>query len=170
FSCTIFSDMVYRLLSEWCVATSFYQSSANHVSFYPLLYLRNLFYLIGPGRLSFCAASKRKDTPFGVSFRFRLPKTLLEKSLAELSRPQTTEGKEAPSFPATRASEMTPFMTDRATFLQESSPVRHAFLGRKRPEAFFGKLRPDRDPRGGAALLRRWRKPLAQSEFTSPEH
>ncbi|WP_207723813.1 hypothetical protein, partial [Lawsonibacter hominis] len=39
-------DMVYRLLSEWCVATSFYQSSANHVSFYPLLYLRNLFYLI----------------------------------------------------------------------------------------------------------------------------
>jgi len=113
---------------------------------------------------------KRKDTPFGVSFRFRLPKTLLEKSLAELSRPQTTEGKEAPSFPATRASEMTPFMTDRATFLQESSPVRHAFLGRKRPEAFFGKLRPDQGPRGGAALLRRWRKPLAQSEFTSPEH
>ncbi|MDU2196771.1 MAG: hypothetical protein E7E26_13615, partial [Clostridiales bacterium] len=41
-------------------------------------------------------------------------KTLLEKSLAELSRPQTTEGKEAPSFPATRASEMTPLMTDRA--------------------------------------------------------
>ena len=33
FSCTIFSDMVCCLLSEWCVATSFYQSSANHVSF-----------------------------------------------------------------------------------------------------------------------------------------
>ncbi len=25
FSCTIFSDMVYRLFSEWCVATSFYR-------------------------------------------------------------------------------------------------------------------------------------------------
>ena len=109
-------------------------------------------------------------TGAGVRYGSDCRKTLLEKSLAELSRPQTTEGKEAPSFPATRASEMTPFMTDRATFLQESSPVRHAFLGRKRPEAFFGKLRPDQGPRGGAALLRRWRKPLAQSEFTSPEH
>ena len=57
--------------------------------------------------------------------------------MAELSRPQTTEGKEAPSFPATLASEMTPLMTDRATFLQESSPVRHASLCRKRPKAFF---------------------------------
>ncbi|MCI6397753.1 MAG: hypothetical protein MR825_01775, partial [Lawsonibacter sp.] len=47
-------------------------------------------------------------------------KTLLEKSLAELSRPQTTEGKEASPFLATRASEMTPLMTDRATFPQES--------------------------------------------------
>ena len=46
FSCTIFSDMVYRLLSEWCVVTSFYQSSANRVSFYPISNLRNLFYLI----------------------------------------------------------------------------------------------------------------------------
>ena len=34
FSCTIFSDMVCSLLSEWCVATSFYQSAANYVSFY----------------------------------------------------------------------------------------------------------------------------------------
>ncbi|WP_337595078.1 hypothetical protein, partial [Ruthenibacterium lactatiformans] len=34
------------LLSEWCVATSFYQSSANHVSFYPLFNLRNLLDLI----------------------------------------------------------------------------------------------------------------------------
>ena len=33
FSCTIFSGMVCCLLSEWCVATSFYQRSANHVSF-----------------------------------------------------------------------------------------------------------------------------------------
>ena len=31
---------------EWCVATSFYQRSANHVSFYLLFNLRNLFYLI----------------------------------------------------------------------------------------------------------------------------
>ena len=38
--------MVYRLLSEWCVATSFYQSSANHVSFYPIFNLHNLLYLI----------------------------------------------------------------------------------------------------------------------------
>ena len=46
FSCTIFSDMVYRLLSEWCVVTSFYQSSANHVYFYAFFFLRNLLYLI----------------------------------------------------------------------------------------------------------------------------
>ena len=32
-------------------------------------------------------------------------KTLLRKGLAELSRPQTTEGKEAPSFPETGASD-----------------------------------------------------------------
>jgi len=38
--------MVYRLLAEWCVATSFYQRAANHVSFYPLFNLRNLSYLI----------------------------------------------------------------------------------------------------------------------------
>lgn len=38
FSCTIFSGMVYRLLSERCVATSFYQRSANHVSFYSLFH------------------------------------------------------------------------------------------------------------------------------------
>ena len=38
--------MVCSLLSEWCVATSFYQSSANHVFFYPLFNLRNLLYLI----------------------------------------------------------------------------------------------------------------------------
>ena len=31
FSCTIFSDMVCCLLSNVCVATSFYQSSAIHV-------------------------------------------------------------------------------------------------------------------------------------------
>ena len=72
---------------------------------------------------------------------FRTPhKKIRWEGLAELSRPQTTEGKEAPSFPATRASEMTPLMTDRATFLQESSPVRHASLCRKRPLAFFDKL------------------------------
>ena len=31
---------------EWCVATSFYQSSANHVSFFLLFNLRNLLYRI----------------------------------------------------------------------------------------------------------------------------
>ena len=36
FSCTIFSDMVCCLLSEWCVVTSFYQRAANHVFFCPL--------------------------------------------------------------------------------------------------------------------------------------
>ena len=46
FSCTIFSDMVCCLLSEWCVAISFYQSSANHVSLYLLFNLPNLLYLI----------------------------------------------------------------------------------------------------------------------------
>ena len=32
-NCTIFSDMVCNLLSEWCVVTSYYQRSANLVSF-----------------------------------------------------------------------------------------------------------------------------------------
>ena len=82
-----------------------------------------------------------------------LEKTLLRKGLAELSRPQTTEGKEAPSFPATRASEMTPLMTDRATFLPESSPVRHASLCRKRPRrAFFDKPRAPAAQRAAGAL------------------
>ena len=31
---------------EWCVATSFYQRYANHISFYAVFYLRNLLYLI----------------------------------------------------------------------------------------------------------------------------
>ena len=48
FSCTIFSDMVYRLFSEWYVLTLFYQMPANHVSFYPLFNLRNLSCLIHP--------------------------------------------------------------------------------------------------------------------------
>ena len=47
-SCTVFSDMVYRLLSEWCVAAVSYQSSANHVSPYLLFNLRNLLDLICP--------------------------------------------------------------------------------------------------------------------------
>ncbi len=77
----------------------------------------------------------------------------MRKGLAELSRPQTTEGKEAPSFPATRASEMTPLMTDRATFLPESSPVRHASLCRKRPRrAFFDKPRAPAAQRAAGAL------------------
>ena len=80
-------------------------------------------------------------TGAGVRYGSDCRKTLLEKGLAEFRRPQTTEGKEAPSFSATCASEMTPRMTDRATFLQESSPVRHASLCRKRPLAFFDKLR-----------------------------
>lgn len=45
--------MVYRLLSEWCVASSFYQSSANHVSFYLFSNLRNLLYLIISSIFSF---------------------------------------------------------------------------------------------------------------------
>ena len=36
-------------VSEWCVATSFYQRPASHVSFYPLFNLRNLLYLIWDG-------------------------------------------------------------------------------------------------------------------------
>ena len=44
--CTIFSGMVCSLLSKWCLATSFYQRTANHVSFYLLFILRNLFFLI----------------------------------------------------------------------------------------------------------------------------
>ena len=80
-------------------------------------------------------------------------KTLLRKGLAEFRRPQTTEGKEAPSFSATCASEMTPLMTDRATFLQESSPVRHASLCRKRPKAFFDRLNSPRLCRGLFACL-----------------
>ena len=43
FSCTIFSDMVCCLLSKWCVVTSFYQRSANHVSlFHSLLFAKNI--------------------------------------------------------------------------------------------------------------------------------
>ena len=85
---------------------------------------------------------------------FRTPhKKIRWEGLAELSRPQTTEGKEAPSFPATCASEMTPLMTDRATFLQESSPVRHASLCRKRPKAFFDRLNSPRLCRGLFACL-----------------
>ena len=85
---------------------------------------------------------------------FRTPhKKIRWEGLAELSRPQTTEGKEAPSFPATRASEMTPLMTDRATFLPESSPVRHASLCRKRPRrAFFDKPRAPAAQRAAGAL------------------
>ena len=82
---------------------------------------------------------KKGDRHRPVSSDCRQPP--LEKSLAEFRRPQTPEGKEAPSFPATCASEMTPLMTDGATFLQESSPVRHASLCRKRPKAFFDKLK-----------------------------
>ena len=33
-----------------CVATSFYQRSANHVSFYAFLFMRNLLYLRGCGQ------------------------------------------------------------------------------------------------------------------------
>ena len=46
FSYTIFSHMVYRLLSEWCVATSFYESSENHVYCYGFVNLPNLLHLI----------------------------------------------------------------------------------------------------------------------------
>ncbi|MDU2195016.1 MAG: hypothetical protein E7E26_04595, partial [Clostridiales bacterium] len=56
--------------SEWCVATSFYQSSANHVSFYPLLYLRNLFYLIratDKGIMEIRRPIQHRDAGFFVS-------------------------------------------------------------------------------------------------------
>ena len=92
-------------------------------------------------------------TGAGVRYGSDCRKTLLEKGLAEFRRPQTTEGKEAPSFSATCASEMTPRMTDRATFLQESSPVRHASLCRKRPKAFFDRLNSPRLCRGLFACL-----------------
>jgi len=39
--------MVYRLLSEWCVVTSFYQSSANHVSFLPFSICATYYTLSG---------------------------------------------------------------------------------------------------------------------------
>ena len=44
----LYNLLRHGLLSpfEWCVATLFYQSSANHVFFYPLFNLRNLLYLI----------------------------------------------------------------------------------------------------------------------------
>ena len=45
FLCTIFSDIVCCLLSEWCVVTSFYQS-LQAMSFFALFNLRNLLYLI----------------------------------------------------------------------------------------------------------------------------
>ena len=48
FSCTIFSDMVCSLLSEWCVAASFYQSSANLVSFLPIRFCAFYFTLSNP--------------------------------------------------------------------------------------------------------------------------
>ena len=86
-------------------------------------------------------------------------KTLPGKGLAEFRRPQTREGTEAPSVPATQgewprrgkrgspggcASERTPFMTDRATFPQESSPGRHASPLSKKA---FGLFRQVRFPR-----------------------
>ena len=40
FSCTIFSDMVCYLLPNVCVATSFYQRSANHVFLCSLLFAK----------------------------------------------------------------------------------------------------------------------------------
>jgi len=44
-----------------CVVTSFYQRPANHVSFYLLFNLRNLFYLIGLS--SFSEASSEQKAP-----------------------------------------------------------------------------------------------------------
>ena len=46
FSCTIFSDIVCCLLSEWCVLTSFYQSLQAMSFFYAVFNLRNLLYII----------------------------------------------------------------------------------------------------------------------------
>ena len=43
--------MVYRLLSEWCVVTSFYQRPASHVYYYAVLNLRNLLYFINANDL-----------------------------------------------------------------------------------------------------------------------
>jgi len=49
-NCTMLLDMVCRLLSNVCVATSFYQRPASRVYFYALFNLRNLLYLIKIGR------------------------------------------------------------------------------------------------------------------------
>ncbi len=62
FSCTIFLDMVYSLLSECCVATSFYQNSANHVSFYTFSFLRNLLYFIS----QFILPYRKRRTDFDI--------------------------------------------------------------------------------------------------------
>ena len=61
-----------------------------------------------------------------ASLRFRLSKNYNFRSFAEFRHPQVTEQNRNSSFPGTCASEMTLLVTDRATFLQESSPVRHA--------------------------------------------
>ena len=50
FSVTIFSDMVCRLLSNVCAATSFYQRPTGRVYFFAVFNLRNLLYLIHPHR------------------------------------------------------------------------------------------------------------------------
>lgn len=50
FSCTIFSDMVFCLLSEWCIPASFYQRTENHVSFLAFLFA----HLIVSYRLAEC--------------------------------------------------------------------------------------------------------------------
>ena len=73
----LYNLLRHGLLSpfEWCVATSFYQSSANHVSFYLLFNLRNLLYLIigfaicmvgviFGSRLVFQRTCERRTTPW----------------------------------------------------------------------------------------------------------
>ena len=53
------------------VATSFYQSSANHVSFYLLFNLRNLLYLI-VGSFDSLQFQQKKEAPYTGSFLFWL--------------------------------------------------------------------------------------------------
>lgn len=84
-SCTIFSNMVCFLLSERCVATSFYQNSANHVSFC-LFYLLCATYCTSSGYSpglspnDFCKDYRQSIVPNGETtnhFRIRQSCSLL---------------------------------------------------------------------------------------------
>ena len=63
------------------------------------------------------------------------------RSFAEFRHPQVTEQNYNSSFPGTCASEMTLLVTDRATFLQESSPGRHATSLSEKANGLFRQAR-----------------------------